>query len=121
MPSTIAPILPLRVDGVFGVSAHTTTVGNARQNLLNLLLTNPGERIDVEYGVGLKRYIFQNLTTSTVVGLKNRIFSQISKYLSYINVTELKIEETASSENGLSITIKFSISGSAPTTLTVSV
>ena len=55
----ISPVIPLSRDTKFGVSLHTTIVSNARQNLLNLLLTNPGERINPNYGVGLKMFLFE--------------------------------------------------------------
>ena len=105
----------------FGVSLHTTIIANARQNLLNLLLTNPGERINPNYGVGLKRYLFQNITNSTLETIKNKIISQITNYLPSITVLDLVVEESTISENGISIQITFSVSGSEATIFEVSV
>lgn len=119
--ATIAPVLPLGRDERFGVSAHTSIVTNARQNLLNLLLTNPGERIDVEYGVGLKRFLFENITDLTLENIKSIILSQASTYLPSISITNIEVEQSTISENGISISITFSVAGSSATTLEVSV
>ena len=118
--ATISPRLPLLRDERFGVSAHTSVISNARQNLINLLLTNPGERIDPNYGVGLKKYIFENITESTLDNIKNSIISQVNKYLSYVSISKLLVEQSTITENGISITITFSVAGSAPTTFTIS-
>jgi phage baseplate assembly protein W len=118
---TISPLLPLSRDDRFGVSAHTSIVENAKQNLKNLILTNPGERIDPNYGVGLKRYIFENITDDTLDNIKNSILSQIKKYLPYISVSKIEVTPSNISDNGIVINIRFSVSGSAATIFTVSV
>jgi len=115
--ATIAPKLPLLRDERFGVSAHTTIIGNAKQNLLNLLYTNPGERIDQQYGVGLKRFIFQNLTEETLENMKGIIRSQIAAYMPNITVYGIAVQESLQSENGVSMSITFSVAGSEPTTI----
>ena len=117
----ISPVIPLSRDTKFGVSLHTTIVGNARQNLLNLLLTNPGERIDPNYGVGLKRFLFENITSSTLENIQSKILSQASTYLPSILISDLIVEQSTISDNGINVKITFSISGSDATLFEVSV
>ena len=52
---TIAPVLPISRDERFGVASHTSILDNAKQNLKNLILTNPGERMDPNYRMFQKR------------------------------------------------------------------
>lgn len=118
---TIAPVLPIVFDDIFGVAGHTTIIGNAKQNLKNLLLTNPSERIDVEYGVGLKTYLFENITSITLETIKSKIVSQASKYLPSINISNIEVNPSTLSENGITIIITFSVSGSDATSLALSV
>ncbi len=119
--ATISPVLPITRDERFGVSAHTSITENAKQNLKNLILTNPGERIDPNYGVGLKQFLFENITDDTLENIKNKIISQAKKYLPYILFSSLEVEPSTLSENGISIKIRFSVSGSDVTIFTVSV
>ena len=59
----ISPKLPLVMSNEGGY-AFTKTISEAvEQNLKNLVLTVPGERImDPYFGVGLHTYLFQNST-----------------------------------------------------------
>ncbi len=67
MPSGLSPKLPLTTSDVFGAyNLNTTFQEVAKQNLQMLVLTMPGERMmDVNFGVGLRRYLFENNGTNT--------------------------------------------------------
>jgi len=119
--ATISPVLPITRDERFGVSAHTSIIENAKQNLKNLILTNPGERIDPNYGVGLKQFLFENITDDTLSSIKSKIISQTKKYLPYIVLSQIDVSESEISENGITIIIRFSVSGSDTSIFTVSV
>ena len=57
----ISPKLPLRRDSVDGYDLIKNYVDMVRQNLKNLVLTNPGERMmDPSFGIGLRTYLFEN-------------------------------------------------------------
>ncbi len=114
----IAPILPLDTDPIYGVASFDLETGNARQNLLNLLLTNPGERIDVNYGVGLSQFLFLNSTNDTYEILKSKILSQTAKYMPEITIFSLDIQQMSTDENGIVVKITFSVSGSEPIVVT---
>ena len=49
------------------------TMDQAEANAKNLLLTEPGERVMLpEFGCGLKKAIFENLTSQTMATLETR-------------------------------------------------
>ncbi len=60
--------------------------------LKNLLLTSPGENIsDPEYGVGLRRYLFENNVDDIRSDISSQISLQISKYLPYLGVLDILV------------------------------
>ena len=84
--------------------------------LKNLILTSPGENIsDPNYGVGLRRYIFEQNIPSTRDRIASNISRQISRYLPYLSVGEVSV--SASSDeidfNTLNIRIVYSVPNDA--------
>ena len=80
--------------------------------LKNLLLTSPGENISApRYGVGLRRFIFENNTPEVKEEIKSLITNQINAYLSWLKVKDINVfsgdEEVDS--NTLRIQIKYSV------------
>ena len=65
MPQGISPKLPLTIDSRDGKYALNKTVRQAiAQNLKNLVLTAPGERImNSDFGVGIRNYLFRDNAT----------------------------------------------------------
>ena len=60
-----------------------------KSNLLNLLLTYPGERINLpNFGVGIKELLFEQKID--LESLKNNIQSQINRYVPNISLTTIK-------------------------------
>ena len=57
------------------------------QNLKCLMLTAPGERImDPEFGVGLKKYLFQNYGPEVVNNIKVNIRQQVKQYMPFVSI-----------------------------------
>jgi phage baseplate assembly protein W len=82
--------------------------------LKNLLLTSPGENIsDPDYGVGLRRFIFEQNLPSTRNIIASTISSQMSTYLPYLQVSDIQVGATAQEidSNTLSVKIIYSIPG----------
>ena len=82
--------------------------------LKNLLLTSPGENIsDPAYGVGLRRFLFEQNVDSVRVTIVAAISSQISLYLPYLQVSDIQVGATAQEidSNTLSVKIIYSIPG----------
>jgi len=75
--------------------------------LRNLLLTSPGENIsDPDYGVGLRRFLFESYDSPSLGLLRARIFDQISKYLNYLSVSDVVIGTTDADMESNSMTLK---------------
>jgi phage baseplate assembly protein W len=84
--------LPLTLDPREGYAALTTIKDVALQNLKMILYTEPGERVwDINFGVGLKKYLFEQSTSTTFSNLEKRIVQQVSTYAPYINIIRLSI------------------------------
>jgi phage baseplate assembly protein W len=87
----IAPKLPLTVSHSEGILSTKDLKENVQQNLKNLILTSPGERVmDIEFGVGLRNYLFLNFGESN---LEYKITEQVERYMSYVEITDLEITE----------------------------
>jgi len=90
----ISPRLPLSIsprDGAYRL--NKTFASNAQQNLKNLILTSPGERImDPEFGVGIRNYLFESFN-DIVQLIPGHIEEQIKKYLPYIGIEDILIQE----------------------------
>lgn len=107
-----SPKLPLiydSEDGLYGLNKKISDT--IRQNLKMLLLTNPGERImDSNFGVGLRRYLFEQDTEDLRIRLTSKIQEQIKKYLNYIEIKEINISKPNSNEENLMfINIRYSV------------
>lgn len=108
-----SPKLPLvydhTEDGVYGL--NKTLIDTIRQNLKMLLLTNPGERImDSEFGVGMKRFLFEQDTDSIRKTIQDRVLDQVKRYLNYIEIDEINISPVGSNdENTLFVNIRYTV------------
>ena len=111
----IGPQLPLQRDQVFGqFSLITTYKDEIKQNLKNLLLTSPGERMmNPDFGVGLRNFLFEP-REQTISGLRQRIQNQVSKYMPFIRNLKVEFDSSTSQEfldnsNILSISIIYDV------------
>ena len=75
-------------DGPAVFNSSFTTKEQVKSNLINLLLTSPGERINLpDFGVGLKQLLFeQNIDLIT---LRETIIKQSAFYVPNINVVDV--------------------------------
>lgn len=113
--SNYSPSLPLIINPANGFSNNQTILEVVQQNLKMLLLTSPGERVmDPNFGVGMRRFLFEQNDGNTHSQIKARIKRQVSEYMSFIEIEDvLFAHETNNSmikANGLLVTIKFFIS-----------
>ncbi len=97
---TIGVALPLNQDNLF--QGTPTTREQVKTNLLNLILTEQGERINhPNYGLGVKNLLFeQNVDLES---LKSQIHNQILFYIPEIELIDTQID---SSEDRHTIQIK---------------
>ncbi len=95
----ISPALPLAYDQLDGPFRLTKTLKEAiTLNFKNLVLTNPGEKImDPEFGVGIKRYLFELDNDGLKGEIAEKINQQVSIYLSStVNVIDIRFTEGSS-------------------------
>ena len=96
----LAPELPLRRDETDGYKLIKTYEGLALQNLKMLILTNPGERImDPNFGVGLRKFLFEQNDSLTYGQIEGKIRNQVRTYLPYIKVFRINFKRPKEIEN----------------------
>jgi len=84
--------LPLTGESGATFKQNYFTMDQAEANAKNLLLTEPGERVMLpEFGCGLKKTIFENLTTETMMVLESRIKNSFQTFLPYIFIRKLQL------------------------------
>ena len=113
MTAGLTPKIPLTKDGLSGYVLVTEYRELVKQNFKNLLYTIPGERtMNADFGVGLKRFLFEMDDPGLYGSISARIKSQVRKYLPYIEITNITFdsgETTANYNNSLSVSVKYAI------------
>lgn len=108
MTKGYSPVFPLSFSPEGGYLLNKNILQVVKQNLKNVMLTVPGERIfDINFGVGLKRFLFEPKTTETTERIKNRIIDQLEKYMPFINVQNINITFSEDQENTIFISLKY--------------
>jgi phage baseplate assembly protein W len=86
----IGVALPFNAPGVF--KSTFTTKDQIKSNLLNLLLTDIGERImNPNFGTLLRRFLFEGITDNNIESLRESILNSIAIYIPEITVLEIII------------------------------
>lgn len=103
----LSPKFPLNISDTGSYESNTIIKQVVKQNFKNLVLTNPGERImNPDFGVGIRRFLFEQNVDSVVDILNKRIKQQVSKYMPYIEIQQFS---PSYEENELIIIIKYFI------------
>ena len=97
--------LPFNAPGVFNKTYSTKD--QIKSNLINLLLTDKGERImNPEFGADLRRSLFENITTPNLDLLRFKIIDAINIFIPEIVLGNVEISPDPDS-NTLSVTINY--------------
>ena len=108
--SSIGPKLPISISRKNTPENTHTIEENTQQNLKNLILTSPGERVmDLDFGVGLRNFLFENNTPTVRARLESRIYEQVDKYMPFVGIKELTINYYESQPNLLDIKLRYDI------------
>lgn len=100
--------IPFSESNVF--SSNYKTADALKNNIINYFLTNPGERYDnPEFGGGLRKFLFEQLTNENVNFLREDIQQKFNKYFSGVVVGNIDIITNEDNPNQLDISIKYSI------------
>jgi len=100
--------LPLNSPGVFKPNYQTKDA--IKYDLINFLLTDPGERpLNPTFGGGIKAFIFEQINNNTLDLLEQDLQFKIESYFPIIVINELNVTETINS-NEINISINYTIS-----------
>ena len=105
---------PFRI-GTDGRSAEVTTLEtHVRDELVQLLLTNPGERLFLpEFGGGVRRLVFENVDETTGAMTKALITQAISRWIGHrVTLEELKVNIE---NETIDVDLKYRIAGTEDT------
>ena len=85
---------PFNAEGVF-YSTYTTKE-QVKSNLLNVLLTEPGERLFLpNFGVGIRNLLFEQNVNLAL--LKEKINNQVNIYVPEIEISEVRVDKSPDS------------------------
>ena len=75
--------------------------------LKNLLLTSPGENIShPDYGVGIRRFLFDQNIDSVRSSVSSMVSSQIAIYLPYLSVSDIQVSASPTDVDNNSMIIR---------------
>ena len=87
-----------------------TTKDQIKSNLINLLLTDVGERVmNPNFGCNLRRFLFEGITEANMEAVAASLGNSISIFVPEINVTNIEVAPTSDSNtsNTLNLTISY--------------
>ncbi len=104
----LTPALPLKESGELDYK-HVDEYGDlVRQNLKNLLLTIPGERMmDPDFGIGIQRFLFEN-GISASPQIKSESARKVKKYMPFVELQNVLVE-LGDEQSSLTVRIFYSV------------
>ena len=123
IPQTIR-INPLDLQGNIGLGVSLpfngpsgpfnstySTKNQIKSNLINLLLTNKGERVfNPEFGANLKTILFEGITEDTSELIKELINFNVSIFVPEVQIIDILVSPALEyNNNSVSITIKYKL------------
>jgi len=106
--------IPFDSPSVF--TSTFTTKEQVKYNLINLILTDPGEKIlNPTFGVGLRRYLFEPEIDQDI--LQDIIQTQINRNIPYVTLNNVTVQNDPD-KNTSYVTIDYSLINSETDTLT---
>ncbi len=96
-----------RVTGFFNQSK--TIQEQSKSNLINLLLTSPGERVfQPSFGSNLRAILFDSFDTVTPDNIDEAIREAVNRQLPYITINEVNVIQDGQNENSILVSIEYS-------------
>ena len=111
----ISVALPLEYDSTDGPYRLNKTLGETvRQNLKNLLLTSPGERVMIpEFGAGLRTVLFEPMLATTFSEARERVYRQVNRFMPFIVLESVSFltneEDSALGLNQVVIRVEYNL------------
>ena len=112
-PNDLRPRVAIGVDlplsGPIAFIPNYQTKDAIRNNLINYLLTNPGERIEnPSFGGGLRTYIFTQISNDNLDYIKDDLQEKIASNFPNISLEEVEVLQSVNS-NTIQVNINYSI------------
>jgi len=102
-------------DGYFATTK--TTIESVKNNIRLLLQTQKGERMfQPNLGMGIRRFLFEQITEDTQVQIENDIVDTFNTWLPFVELREINIDTSNQDKNQINIKIVFNIKR-APNTI----
>ena len=99
--------LPFSEPGVFTPNFQTRDA--VKNNLINYLLTNPGERLEnPTFGAGLREYIFNAINSENFDFIKENLQDKIDQNLDNIKILSINVGRNVN-ENTINVSINYKI------------
>jgi phage baseplate assembly protein W len=117
---------PFRVDRTSQQTAQATYPAHVEQMVRQLLLTSPGERVDLpQFGCGLRALVFAPMSDALAATVQLRVLQALNQWLAGI-VTANEVAVVTSGENAalepgtLQVTVSYTVvETQSPTSTTV--
>jgi phage baseplate assembly protein W len=115
LQGNIAIGVSLPFDGPVAFNSTYSTSDQIKSNLINLLLTNKGERLyNPEFGADLKTVLFEGITDDINDLIRTLVSNNVAIFVPEVTITNLDIIKDED-HNTISVTVqyKINISGKA--------
>jgi phage baseplate assembly protein W len=110
LQKNIAIGVSLPFDGPSGPFNKTySTADQIKSNLINLLLTNKGERLfNPEFGADLKTVLFEGITEDTTSLIQDLVTTNVTFFVPEVQVNEVLVTPDQDT-NTISVTVKYQL------------
>jgi len=94
-------------NGSGAVASTSTTIEAVKNNIRNLLQTNPGERLmQPNLGVELRGILFQQIDESTLIAIQDIILDSVEYWLPFVEIRDIQIIEDNQNTDTNKIVVK---------------
>ena len=85
-----------------------STQDQVKSNLLNLLITNKGERVfNPEFGADLETALFEGIDENIVENIKDLIKTNVEIFVPEIQLTDVIVDINTPDNNTVSVTVRY--------------
>ena len=87
-----------------------STKDQTKSNLINLLLTDKGERVfNPEFGTDLKRVLFEGITEDIVPTIQDLITTNVNIFIPEVRITNITVNTENKENNSISVTVTYQL------------
>ena len=87
-----------------------STKDQTKSNLINLLLTDKGERLfNPEFGTDLRRVLFEGITEDIVPTIQNLITTNVNIFVPEVQITSIVVNTENKENNSISVIVTYQL------------